>query len=135
MPGRDERDGKDGAIGPKGEPGVRVQGPPGKAGPPGPARAKGETGIPGQPGSPGCESALETLKTEIQHLNAKVAMIEKVASVSHFRKVGQKYYITDGIEGTFDEAMQGCWWNIGFAKNCCRKPSVIEIISFQWFKG
>lgn len=37
-----------------------------------------------------------------------MAMIEKVASVSHFRKVGQKYYITDGIERTFDEAIKVC---------------------------
>ncbi|KAK9979147.1 hypothetical protein ABG768_012591 [Culter alburnus] len=111
LPGRDGRDGRDGATGPKGEmgePGVSVQGPPGKAGPSGPAGAKGERGLPGQPGSPGCESVLETLKSEIQHLNAKMAMIEKVASVSHFRKVGQKYYITDGIEGTFDEAIKVC---------------------------
>lgn len=108
LPGRDGRDGATGSKGEKGEPGVSVQGPPGKAGPPGPAGAKGESGLPGLPGSPGCESVLETLKSEIQHLNAKFAMIEKAASVSHFRKVGQKYYITDGIEGTFDKGIQIC---------------------------
>lgn len=35
-------------------------------------------------------------------------MIEKVASFSHFRKVGQKYYVTDGIQGTFYDAIQVC---------------------------
>ncbi|XP_067309354.1 mannose-binding protein-like [Pseudorasbora parva] len=111
LPGRDGRDGRDGAPGSKGEKGelgVSVQGQPGKAGPSGPAGAKGERGLPGLPGSPGCESVLETLKSEIQHLNAKVPMIEKAASFSYFRKVGQKYYITDGIEGTFGKGIQIC---------------------------
>ncbi|XP_067218808.1 mannose-binding protein C-like isoform X2 [Chanodichthys erythropterus] len=82
LPGRDGRDGKDGAIGPKGE--------------------KGE------PGLPGSESTSESLKSEIQHLNTKIAMLEKAASFNTFRKVGQKYYVTDGIELTFDNGMQYC---------------------------
>ncbi|KAK9979150.1 hypothetical protein ABG768_012594 [Culter alburnus] len=108
LPGRDGRDGKDGAIGPKGEkgePGVNVQGTPGKAGPSGPAGAKGERGPPGLPGS---ESTADSLKSEIQHLNTKIAMLEKAASFNTFRKVGQKYYVTDGIELTFDNGMQYC---------------------------
>lgn len=108
LPGRDGRDGKDGAVGPKGEKGesgVSVQGPPGKAGPPGPAGEKGERG---PTGSPGSESVLESLKSEIQQLKAKIATIEKVASVGHFRQVGQKYYITDGVVGTFDQGLKFC---------------------------
>ncbi|ROL55170.1 Mannose-binding protein [Anabarilius grahami] len=108
LPGRDGRDGKDGAIGPngeKGEPGVNVQGTPGKAGPSGPAGAKGERGPPGLSGR---ETTADSLKSEIQHLNGKIAMIEKVASFNTFRKVGQKYYVTDGIELTFDNGMQNC---------------------------
>ncbi|XP_073705677.1 mannose-binding protein-like [Garra rufa] len=108
LPGRDGRDGKDGATGPKGEkgePGVNVQGPPGKVGPPG---EKGERGLPGPQGSPGRESVLESLKSEIQQLKAKIAMFDKVASVSHFRRVGQKYYITDGVVGNFDQGIKYC---------------------------
>nr|AAF63468.1 mannose binding-like lectin precursor [Cyprinus carpio] len=111
LPGRDGRDGKDGAIGPKGEKGesgVSVQGPPGKAGPPGPAGEKGERGPTGSQGSPGSESVLESLKSEIQQLKAKIATFEKVASVGHFRQVGQKYYITDGVVGTFDQGLKFC---------------------------
>ncbi|XP_016303795.1 mannose-binding protein C-like [Sinocyclocheilus anshuiensis] len=111
LPGRDGRDGKDGAIGPKGEKGesgVSVQGPPGKAGPSGPAGEKGERGPPGPQGSPGSERVLESLKSEIQQLKAKIVTIEKVASVCHFRQVGQKYYITDGVVGTFDQGLQFC---------------------------
>ncbi|XP_016405351.1 mannose-binding protein A-like [Sinocyclocheilus rhinocerous] len=108
LPGRDGRDSKDGAIGPKGEkgePGASVQGPPGKAGPPG---EKGERGPSGPQGSPGRESISDSLKSEMQHLNAKIAMIEKVVSFNTFRKVGQKYYITDGVEAIFDTGVQYC---------------------------
>uniref|UniRef100_A0A673J313 C-type lectin domain-containing protein n=1 Tax=Sinocyclocheilus rhinocerous TaxID=307959 RepID=A0A673J313_9TELE len=103
LPGRDGRDSKDGAIGPKGEKGepglLSVQGPPGKAGPPGPA---------GEKGTFRSTSVLESLKSEIQQLKAKIAMIEKVASFSHFRQVEQKYYFTDGVEGTFSQGLKYC---------------------------
>ncbi|XP_021326931.3 uncharacterized protein hbl1 isoform X2 [Danio rerio] len=108
LPGRDGRDGRDGVTGPKGEkgePGVSVQGPPGKAGPPGPDGAQGESG---PPGSPGSESVIESLKSEIQNLKAKIDTIEKAASFSNFRKVGQKYYVTDRIFGTFDNGIKLC---------------------------
>ncbi|XP_056334757.1 pulmonary surfactant-associated protein D-like [Danio aesculapii] len=108
LPGRDGKDGRDGATGPKGEkgePGVSVQGPPGKAGPPGPDGPQGERG---PPGSPGSESVIESLKSEIQNLKAKFATIEKAASFSNLRKVGQKYYITDGILGTFNDGIKFC---------------------------
>ncbi|XP_043110531.1 mannose-binding protein C [Puntigrus tetrazona] len=108
LPGRDGRDGKDGAIGPKGEKGesgLSVQGPPGKAGPPGPAGEKGERG---PSGSPGRESISDSLRAEIQQLNSKIATIDKVLSFNTFRKVGQKYYITDGVEANFDKGMQYC---------------------------
>lgn len=59
-------------------------------------------------GSPGRESVPESLKSEIQQLKAKTAMSEKVASVSHFRRVGEKYYITDGVLGNFDNGLKYC---------------------------
>ncbi len=59
-------------------------------------------------GSPGSESVLESLKSEIQQLKAKIATIEKIASFSHFRQVGQKYYFTDGVEGTFSQGLKYC---------------------------
>lgn len=108
LPGRDGRDGAIGPKGEKGEPGVSVQGPPGKAGPPGPAGEKGERGPSGPQGSPGRELLSDSLKSEMQQLNAKIAMIEKVVSFNTFRKVGQKYYITDGVEATFDAGMKYC---------------------------
>ncbi len=59
-------------------------------------------------GSPGSESVLESLKSEILQLKAKISMTEKVASFSHFRQVGQKYYFTDGDEGTFSQGLKYC---------------------------
>uniref|UniRef100_A0A671RM61 C-type lectin domain-containing protein n=1 Tax=Sinocyclocheilus anshuiensis TaxID=1608454 RepID=A0A671RM61_9TELE len=118
LPGRDGRDGKDGAIGPKGEKGesgVNVQGPPGKAGPPGVIIIF--------PGFSGHDSISDSLKSEMQQLNAKIAMIEKVVSFNQsvvfkiFRKVGQKYYVTDGFEAAFDAVLLGRWWKNSFAKN------------------
>ncbi|XP_051984452.1 pulmonary surfactant-associated protein D-like [Xyrauchen texanus] len=111
LPGRDGRDGKDGEYGPKGEkgdPGVSVEGPSGKAGPHGPPGAKGERGGTGPPGSSGIESVIESLNSEMQRLNAKIAVIEKAASFSYFRKVGQKYYFADGIVATFQNGLKLC---------------------------
>nr|AAF63469.1 mannose binding-like lectin precursor [Danio rerio] len=113
LPGRDGRVGRDGANGPKGEkgePGVNVQGPPGKAGPPGPAGAKGERGPSGLPGQD-CMS--DSLKSELQKLSDKIALIEKVVNFKTFKKVGQKYYVTDDVEETFDKGMQYCSSNGG----------------------
>uniref|UniRef100_A0A671RMA5 C-type lectin domain-containing protein n=1 Tax=Sinocyclocheilus anshuiensis TaxID=1608454 RepID=A0A671RMA5_9TELE len=101
LPGRDGRDGKDGAIGPKGEKGesgVNVQGPPGKAGPPGPAGEKGEK-----------DSKV------YQVLNITCFYFSVVFKI--FRKVGQKYYVTDGFEAAFDAVLLGRWWKNSFAKN------------------
>lgn len=112
LPGRDGRDGKDGAIGPKGEkgePGVDVQGAPGKAGPPGPPGPQGLRGLdgfPGVPGQPGSDTV--SLKSEIQQLTAKIASMEKAAGFSTFRKVGQKYYVFDGLVDNFDMGTKFC---------------------------
>ncbi|XP_073671108.1 mannose-binding protein A-like isoform X2 [Paramisgurnus dabryanus] len=115
LPGRDGRDGKDGAIGPKGEkgePGVEVHGPPGKAGPPGPqglTGPPGPQGLKGPPGLPGClGDNITSLKSEIQHLNTKIAIMEKVASFDAFRKVGQKYFVYNGFVESFDKGIQYC---------------------------
>ncbi|KAI7809461.1 mannose-binding protein C-like [Triplophysa rosa] len=109
LPGRDGQDGKDGAIGPQGEKGERgmdVQGPPGKAGPPGPQGVQGHVGFPGLPGRPGSDTM--SLKPEIQQLTAKIALMEKVSSFSTFRKVGQRYYVYDGLKDSFDQGIKFC---------------------------
>ncbi|XP_036451920.1 uncharacterized protein LOC118825439 [Colossoma macropomum] len=109
LPGRDGRDGRDGAAGPKGEkgePGLSVQGPPGKAGPagpPGPQGAKGDAGPPGIQ-----DSAIKSLQSEIKSLTAKISVLDKAVSFPTFRKVGQKYYVTDGTTGNFDQALKFC---------------------------
>nr|XP_055057575.1 pulmonary surfactant-associated protein D-like [Misgurnus anguillicaudatus] len=103
-------------CGPKGEKGDRgVQGPPGNAGPTGPQGHKGDTGFPGNPGSPGPKGQqgspggdVTSLQSQIHDLTAKFAMMEKAESFVAFKKVGQKYFVYDGIEKTFDEGIQIC---------------------------
>uniref|UniRef100_A0A672KIP4 Hexose-binding lectin 4 n=1 Tax=Sinocyclocheilus grahami TaxID=75366 RepID=A0A672KIP4_SINGR len=109
LPGRDGRDGKDGAIGPKvekGESGVGAQGPPGKIGPPGVAAPKGDKGNPGTPGT-GVQSALQ-LKSDVKYLTDRLTIVEKVLGFRMFRKVGQKYYVSDGLVKNFEKAQKFC---------------------------
>uniref|UniRef100_A0A8C2K6B4 Hexose-binding lectin 4 n=1 Tax=Cyprinus carpio TaxID=7962 RepID=A0A8C2K6B4_CYPCA len=77
------RNGRDGFPGPKGEKGDPAQGPPGKIGPPGVAGPQGHQGDPGPP-----DNALKGKET--------------------FRKVGQKYYVSDGLVGNFEKAPKFC---------------------------
>uniref|UniRef100_A0A8C2K1Q8 Hexose-binding lectin 4 n=1 Tax=Cyprinus carpio TaxID=7962 RepID=A0A8C2K1Q8_CYPCA len=89
IPGRNGRDGFPGPKGEKGDPvikfdvGVEAQGPPGKIGPPGVAGPQGHQGDPGPP-----DNALKGKET--------------------FRKVGQKYYVSDGLVGNFEKAPKFC---------------------------
>ncbi|XP_072544600.1 mannose-binding protein-like isoform X3 [Salminus brasiliensis] len=81
LPGRDGRDGKDGAAGPQGE--------------------KGEPGT--------AENGLITaLQSELQTLKSRLSAVEKVLHFSTFKKVGQKYYASNGMKATFDEAERFC---------------------------
>ncbi|XP_017541997.1 mannose-binding protein C-like [Pygocentrus nattereri] len=109
LPGRDGRDGRDGAAGPKGEKGelgLSVQGPPGKAGPAGPPGPQGPKGDAGS--SDIQDRAIRSLQLEIKSLTAKISLLEKAASFPTSRKVGQKYYVTDGSTGNFDQALKLC---------------------------
>ncbi|XP_016365474.1 mannose-binding protein C-like isoform X2 [Sinocyclocheilus rhinocerous] len=105
-PGRDGRDGFPGQKGEKGDPGVGAQGPPGKIGPPGVAAPKGDKGNPGTPGT-GVQSALQ-LKSDVKYLTDRLTIVEKVLGFRTFRKVGQKYYVSDGLVGNFDKAQKLC---------------------------
>ncbi|XP_076135737.1 mannose-binding protein C-like [Alosa pseudoharengus] len=108
LPGRDGRDGKDGregAPGPKGDKGdlgVGVQGPPGERGPAGP---KGDRGDPGALGTLANDSLLIS---EILALRGRLSLLEKASGYRTFRKVGLKYYVTDGLVATFDEGLKFC---------------------------
>ncbi|XP_030630483.1 mannose-binding protein C-like [Chanos chanos] len=111
LPGRDGRDGKDGrdgAVGPKGDkgdPGIGVQGPSGEPGPAGPIGPKGEKG---EPGTVVNESLITSLQSEVMSLRARLSLIEKATTFRIFRKVGQKYYVTDGLSMSFDEGVKFC---------------------------
>ncbi|KAF5883228.1 mannose-binding protein C-like [Clarias magur] len=57
------------------------------------------SGIPG-------ETSL--IQSEIISLKSKLSHLEKVISFSTFRRVGQKFYVTDGTTGQFEEAVRFC---------------------------
>ncbi|KAA0719486.1 Mannose-binding protein C [Triplophysa tibetana] len=87
-----------GARGPPGYPGIR--------GSPGP---KGQAGFPGLPGLSGFRgNDSMSLKSEIQQLTTKIALMEKASGFTKFRKVGQKYYVYDRLEDSFDQGIQFC---------------------------
>lgn len=107
-PGRDGRDGFPGPKGEKGDPGVGAQGPPGKLGPPGVNGLKGDKGNPGTPGT-GVQSTLVTqLKSDVKSLTDRLTKVEKVLGFRMFRKVGQKYYLSDGLVANFEKAQKLC---------------------------
>nr|XP_055059818.1 pulmonary surfactant-associated protein D-like [Misgurnus anguillicaudatus] len=118
-------EGPPGPLGYTGSPGLKGErGPPGFTGSPGLTGRpgldglhglKGEQGPRGPPGKPGAPwqqghlgGDITSLKSEIQHLNAKIAMIEKFASFDAFRKVGQKYFVYDGLVESFDNGIKWC---------------------------
>ncbi|XP_065133202.1 uncharacterized protein [Paramisgurnus dabryanus] len=113
--------GSPGLKGERGPPGYT--GSPGLTGMPGPVGLhglKGEQGQRGPPGKPGAYwqqghlgGDITSLKSEIQHLNAKIAMIEKFASFDAFRKIGQKYFVYDGLVESFDNGIKWCKENGG----------------------
>uniref|UniRef100_A0A8C0E6E6 Mannose-binding protein C n=1 Tax=Balaenoptera musculus TaxID=9771 RepID=A0A8C0E6E6_BALMU len=110
LPGKD---GHDGAKGEKGEPGQGLrgfQGPPGKVGPqgmPGPPGLPGQVGQKGDPGDDlGKEftSARSRLKTSWCHLYFPILGL--IFSLG--KKVGKKFYFTNGEKMTFDEVKTLC---------------------------
>ncbi|XP_036452394.1 pulmonary surfactant-associated protein D-like [Colossoma macropomum] len=113
LPGRDGRDGRDGAAGPKGEkgePGLSVQGPPGKAGPAGPLGPPGPQGPKGDAGPPGTadNDLIKSLQSELQSLKVRLSTMEKAAGFPIFKKVGQKYYVSNGMKAKFDRGLKFC---------------------------
>ncbi|XP_062400908.1 pulmonary surfactant-associated protein D-like [Sardina pilchardus] len=114
LPGRDGRDGKDGKEGvpgpkgDKGDTGAAVQGPPGKMGPAGPVGPPGPKGDRGDPGALGILANDSLLISDIQALRGRLSLLEKASGYRTFRKVGLKYYVTDGLLATFDEGLKFC---------------------------
>ncbi|XP_050950021.1 hexose-binding lectin 4 isoform X2 [Labeo rohita] len=106
--GRDGRDGFPGPKGEKGDPGVGAQGPPGKIGPPGIAGPKGDKGNPGTPGTAVPNTLPPQLQSDVKYLTDRLTSVEKVLGFRVFKKVGQKYYVSDGLVGNFDEAQKYC---------------------------
>ncbi|KAL7876760.1 hypothetical protein AOLI_G00117230 [Acnodon oligacanthus] len=107
LPGRDGRDGAAGPKGEKGEPGLSVQGPPGKAGPAGPPGPQGQNGDPGSPGSTN-NDLVKSLQSELQSLKVRFSTMEKATSFPIFKRVGQKYYASNGMKAKFAESLEFC---------------------------
>ncbi|XP_067308484.1 hexose-binding lectin 4 [Pseudorasbora parva] len=107
-PGRDGRDGFPGPKGEKGDPGVGAQGPPGKIGPIGVVGPKGDKGNPGLPGSAVQSPLVIQLQSDVTYLTDRLTAVEKVLGFRIFRKVGQKYYVSNGLNGTFEKAQRFC---------------------------
>ncbi|XP_078499060.1 mannose-binding protein C-like isoform X1 [Lissotriton helveticus] len=118
LPGRDGRDGKEGPRGEKGEiglPGSRgTLGPPGKLGPIGP---KGEIGPPGERGLDGRSGIqdLDILKGQIRALDgqfrdiqATFSKLKKILLFHGGKRVGEKVFVTNGLEETFDISQITC---------------------------
>ncbi|KAL2080336.1 hypothetical protein ACEWY4_024129 [Coilia grayii] len=126
--GRDGKDGRDGASGAKGdcgEPGKAIQGPPGEMGPAGSPGPKGEKGDVGERGTKGCGHLHACISASLYlvdfenssyaffifflfYWDAKNNYLFTAASFRIFRKVGLKYYATDGMKDTFDAGLKFC---------------------------
>ncbi|KAG5264615.1 hypothetical protein AALO_G00256140 [Alosa alosa] len=112
LPGRDGRDGKDGregvsgSKGDRGDPGVPVPGLPGKMGPAGPKGSKGENGVMEIPES--ADVLMKSLKTDIQTMGSRLSTVEKAMGFRIIRRVGMKYYVTEGLQDDFDAGLRFC---------------------------
>lgn len=107
-PGRDGRDGFPGPKGEKGDLGIGAQGPPGKIGPPGAPGHKGDRGSPGLSGTDVQNTLVTQLRSDVKHLTDRLTVIDKVLGFRMFKKVGQKYYVSDGLVGNFETAQKFC---------------------------
>ncbi|KAM4636657.1 mannose-binding protein C-like [Discoglossus pictus] len=118
LPGRDGRDGKEGPKGEKGEKGLQgtrgSQGPPGKLGPPGVKGDRGPTGTKGEQGK-SATSEVEVVKEQVKTLDGQVqklqSMFNKYNKILLFhggRQAGEKVFVTNGIEETFERAQKTC---------------------------
>ncbi|XP_065133227.1 mannose-binding protein A-like isoform X2 [Paramisgurnus dabryanus] len=130
-------------TGPKGDKGDQgfsgIPGPTGRPGFPGPKGDPGFPGSPGMPGFPGMKGQqgspggdVTSLQSQIHDLTAKFAMMEKAASFGTFRKVGQKYFVYDGILKTFDEGIQICkevGGTIALARNAVENQALLKVVT------
>ncbi|XP_066536851.1 pulmonary surfactant-associated protein D-like [Hoplias malabaricus] len=97
--------GPSGEKGQKGEQGTGARGPPGVTGPLG---SKGQKGDPGATANVQEATVIKTLLSDVQKLQASVSMLETVMSFRIFRKVGQKYLVSNGLVNTFDIGQSHC---------------------------
>ncbi|XP_053548063.1 pulmonary surfactant-associated protein D [Bombina bombina] len=141
MPGRDGRDGKEGPKGEKGDRGVQgtrgIQGPPGKLGPPG---DKGEQGNIGQKGEQGrsATSEVEVVKDQLKNLENEVNKLQntfhkynKILLFHGGKQTGEKVFVTNGLEETFESAQKTCkeaGGNLPTPKNAAENTAVQEIL-------
>ncbi|XP_057361860.1 mannose-binding protein C isoform X2 [Manis pentadactyla] len=107
------KDGRDGTKGEKGEPGQGLrglQGPPGKLGPQGIQGSPGLPGAVGQKGDPGdcpvCESHLDS--SERRALQEELDRIKKWLTFSMGKKVGKKFFLTNGETMSFNRVKALC---------------------------
>ncbi|XP_062385755.1 pulmonary surfactant-associated protein D-like [Sardina pilchardus] len=113
VPGRDGRDGKDGregVSGPKGDrgdSGLPVPGAPGKMGPAGPAGPRGQKGEVGMPAVLPLSLAFQTL-ADVQIMRSRLSIVEKAIRFRIIRKVGMKYYVTEGSQDNYDAGLKFC---------------------------
>uniref|UniRef100_A0A8C6BKJ2 Mannose-binding protein C n=1 Tax=Monodon monoceros TaxID=40151 RepID=A0A8C6BKJ2_MONMO len=110
LPGKDRHDG---AKGEKGEPGQGLrgfQGPPGKVGPQGMPGPPGLPGQVGQKGDPGDDlgNYISQATSERAAQQSELDQLKKWLIFSLGKKVGKKFYFTNGEKMTFDEVKTLC---------------------------
>ncbi|KAG7461128.1 hypothetical protein MATL_G00206740 [Megalops atlanticus] len=134
--GRDGRDGKEGSAGPKGEKGdagVAVPGPPGKAGPVGPEGLKGQKGEPGPAGTPS-SSLISQLQYELQALKTRLSKLETATSFRDFKRVGNKYYMSERVTADFDQGVALCrdfGTTLALPRNSAENQALAKIIALS----
>ncbi|KAL7876707.1 hypothetical protein AOLI_G00116700 [Acnodon oligacanthus] len=113
--------------------GPSVQGPPGKAGPVGPAGPPGPQGPKGVPGSPGSvpNDLIKSLQSEVQALKARLTTAEKILSFNTFRTVGQKLFMVNKMDATFDKGQKLCsdaGWTLAVPRTEAENKALSEMI-------
>ncbi|XP_061576861.1 mannose-binding protein C-like isoform X1 [Cololabis saira] len=104
-------DGPPGSPGPSGPPGAN--GVPGVDGNPGKDGWPGIPGAPGVPGPPGpvimCgRDVFGAIAQDVDTLMKTTAKLELAANFDFTRKVGQKYFVSNKLRGSFQEAVEFC---------------------------
>ncbi|XP_062385828.1 mannose-binding protein C-like [Sardina pilchardus] len=115
LPGRDGRDGKDGregvsgSKGDRGDSGLPVPGAPGKMGPAGPAGPRGQKGEVGMPGAAVLPLSVSwQIFADVQITRSRLSIVEKAIRFRIIRKVGMKYYVTEGSQDNYDAGLKFC---------------------------